>query len=145
MSDEPKLDRFHHADYYDYDLPKELIAQNPLANRLDARLLTVNRAQEKIDHQHIRDLDQLLNPGDCLVLNNTKVVPGGKACFWRRTQAGTGESFARPEARRNLEKQLPCRIGTELNESNWNSSRDSKMALGSFAPTPTPPPRTRSS
>ena len=75
MSDEPKLDRFHHADYYDYDLPKELIAQNPLDNRLDARLLTVNRAQEKIDHQHIRDLDQLLNPGDCLVLNNTKVVP----------------------------------------------------------------------
>ena len=75
MSDEPNLDRFHHADYYDYDLPKELIAQHPLNNREDARLLTVNRAQGKLDHQHIRDLDQLIKPGDCLVLNNTKVVP----------------------------------------------------------------------
>lgn len=75
MSDEPNLDRFHHADYYDYDLPKELIAQHPLNNREDARLLTVNRAQGKLDHQHIRDLDHLIKSGDCLVLNNTKVVP----------------------------------------------------------------------
>ena len=75
MSAELNLDRFHYADYYDYDLPKELIAQHPLNNREDARLLTVNRALRKIDHQHIRDLDQLIKPGDCLVLNNTKVVP----------------------------------------------------------------------
>ncbi|MEL7496363.1 MAG: tRNA preQ1(34) S-adenosylmethionine ribosyltransferase-isomerase QueA [Planctomycetota bacterium] len=63
------------ADHYDYQLPKELIAQEPLPNREDARLMTINRADCLIDHHHIRDLDQLLRPGDCLVLNNTRVIP----------------------------------------------------------------------
>ena len=63
------------ANHYDFDLPKELIAQFPLPNREDARLLTVDRAKSELDHHHVRDLDQLLKPDDCLVLNNTKVLP----------------------------------------------------------------------
>ncbi|MFT5304014.1 MAG: S-adenosylmethionine:tRNA ribosyltransferase-isomerase [Mariniblastus sp.] len=66
---------FDRADHYDYELPKELIAQHPLENREDARLLTVDRTKQAFDHHHIRDLDQLLKPNDCLVLNNTKVIP----------------------------------------------------------------------
>lgn len=62
-------------DHYDFDLPKELIAQFPLPNREDARLLTVDRGKAELDHYHVRDLDQLLKPDDCLVLNNTKVLP----------------------------------------------------------------------
>ena len=67
--------QFELADYYDYELPKELIAQHPLANREDARLLSIDKNSGSIEHQHIRDFDQLLKSGDCLVLNNTKVIP----------------------------------------------------------------------
>jgi len=63
------------TDQYDYELPKELIAQHPLANREDARLMSIERPTGKINHHHIRDLDQLLRAGDCLVLNDTKVIP----------------------------------------------------------------------
>ena len=60
---------------YDYDLPKQLIAQEPLANRADARLMIVNRRQGAIAHHHVRDLPDLLRRGDQLVLNDTKVIP----------------------------------------------------------------------
>ena len=59
---------------YDYTLPAELIAQEPLTNRADARLLVVNRALDSIEHSHVRDLAQYLGEGDALVLNNTRVV-----------------------------------------------------------------------
>ncbi|MFN3152213.1 tRNA preQ1(34) S-adenosylmethionine ribosyltransferase-isomerase QueA [Bremerella sp.] len=62
-------------DQYDYHLPSDLIAQQPLEKRTDARLLVVNRQTQEILHQHVRDLPEFLNSGDCLVLNNTKVVP----------------------------------------------------------------------
>ena len=65
----------HNTSHYDFELPKELIAQFPLPNREDARLLTVDRTAAAFDHYHVRDLDQLLKPDDCLVLNNTKVLP----------------------------------------------------------------------
>jgi S-adenosylmethionine:tRNA ribosyltransferase-isomerase len=62
-------------DQYDYDLPRELIAQHPLPRRSDARLMIVRRQQNDIDHAHIRDLPEFLKPTDCLVFNDTKVVP----------------------------------------------------------------------
>lgn len=61
--------------WIDYTLPPELIAQEPLANRADARLLLVDRARGAIDHYHVRDLPRLLGPGDRLVHNDTKVIP----------------------------------------------------------------------
>jgi S-adenosylmethionine:tRNA ribosyltransferase-isomerase len=60
---------------YDYDLPRELIAQHPLARRSDARLMLVNRSSGRIEHRHIRDLPEILRPTDCLVFNDTKVIP----------------------------------------------------------------------
>lgn len=63
------------VDDYDYELPKELIAQHPLPRRTDARLLLVDRQAEEISHHHIRDLPEILRRGDTLVLNNTRVVP----------------------------------------------------------------------
>jgi len=63
------------ADRYDYDLPRELIAQEPLADRAAARLLVVNRAAGALAHRHIRDLPEILRPGDLVVVNDTKVVP----------------------------------------------------------------------
>ena len=61
-------------DAYDYPLPPELIAQQPLANRADARLLVVDRAAGSLSHWHIRDLPELLRKGDCLVVNDTRVL-----------------------------------------------------------------------
>jgi len=60
---------------YDFDLPRELIAQHPLTKRSDARLMLVDRASGQIEHRHIRDLTEILRPSDCLVFNDTKVIP----------------------------------------------------------------------
>ena len=63
------------VDRYNYDLPPELIAQHPVRNRADARLMVVDRREASIRHHHVRDLPELLNPGDQLVLNDTRVIP----------------------------------------------------------------------
>ncbi len=62
-------------DQYDYELPRHLIAQHPAPVRVDARLLVVDRRQQSLEHRHVRDLPEILRPGDCLVLNDTRVVP----------------------------------------------------------------------
>lgn len=62
-------------DFY-FDLPQELIAQYPLANRSDSRLLYYNRElKNQYTHHQFRDIVDVLNPGDLLVMNNTKVIP----------------------------------------------------------------------
>ncbi len=63
------------ADLYDYDLPRELIAQQPLADRAAARLLVVRRRDGSLAHRHVCDLPDLLAPGDLVVVNDTRVVP----------------------------------------------------------------------
>jgi S-adenosylmethionine:tRNA ribosyltransferase-isomerase len=63
------------ADLYDYELPRELIAQEPLADRSSARLLVVDRATGGLRHRHVRDLPEILRPGDLVVVNDTRVVP----------------------------------------------------------------------
>ena len=70
-----QIESEHLLSSYDFELPKELIAQEPLPNRSDARLMVVNRAGKSISHTHIRDITRELLPGDCLVLNDTRVVP----------------------------------------------------------------------
>ena len=60
---------------YDYDLPERLIAQTPLKDRSSSRLMVLNRADKSISHRHFSDVLEYLNPGDCLVLNDTKVIP----------------------------------------------------------------------
>ena len=61
-------------DFY-YDLPEELIAQTPLQQRDASRLMTLDRRTGDIGHRHFSDILELLNPGDCLVLNNSRVLP----------------------------------------------------------------------
>lgn len=62
------------SDFY-YDLPQELIAQDPLEDRSSSRLLHLDRNSGKIDHGVFSDILSYLNPGDCLVINDTKVIP----------------------------------------------------------------------
>ena len=61
-------------DFY-YDLPPELIAQTPLERRDASRLLTLNRETGEIGHRHFYDIAELIQPGDCLVLNDSRVLP----------------------------------------------------------------------
>jgi S-adenosylmethionine:tRNA ribosyltransferase-isomerase len=77
---------------YDYDLPKELIAQQPLPNRADARLMLVNRAQGTIDHAHVRDLPELLRSGDSMVVNDSRVVPA-RLLGYRHVSGGRWEGL----------------------------------------------------
>ena len=60
---------------FDYDLPKELIAQTPLDKRDEARLMVLDRNEKSIKHQKFYDIIDYLNPGDSLVINDTKVIP----------------------------------------------------------------------
>ncbi|MCA1021708.1 tRNA preQ1(34) S-adenosylmethionine ribosyltransferase-isomerase QueA [Halobacillus litoralis] len=60
---------------YDFDLPEELIAQVPLEDRSSSRLMVCDRSTKNIEHKHFADITEDLNPGDCLVLNDTRVLP----------------------------------------------------------------------
>ena len=62
------------SDFY-YDLPEELIAQTPVEPRNSSRLMVLPRNGGEIEHKHFYDLPEFLKPGDCLVLNNTRVLP----------------------------------------------------------------------
>jgi len=62
------------SDFY-FELPEELIAQDPLEDRASSRLLVLDKEGGKTEHRSFRDILQYLAPGDCLVLNNTKVIP----------------------------------------------------------------------
>ena len=60
---------------YDYDLSEELIAQDPLEDRSSSRLMVLDRQTGDVEHRHFTDILEYLHPGDCLVINNTKVIP----------------------------------------------------------------------
>ena len=61
-------------DFY-YDLPEELIAQDPLADRSSSRLMVLDKKTGRTEHRIFKDIIEYLNPGDCLVINDTKVIP----------------------------------------------------------------------
>lgn len=62
------------SDFY-YDLPEELIAQDPLEDRSGSRLLVLDKETGEIKHRMFRDITEYLRPGDCMVINDTKVIP----------------------------------------------------------------------
>ena len=62
------------SDFY-YDLPEELIAQDPLEDRSASRLMVLDKNTGKIQHHIFKEIVHYLNPGDCLVINDTKVIP----------------------------------------------------------------------
>ena len=61
-------------DFY-FDLPKELIAQHPVKKRDESRLMVINKTNSEIKHRQFKNIIEYLNPGDCLVLNDTRVLP----------------------------------------------------------------------
>jgi S-adenosylmethionine:tRNA ribosyltransferase-isomerase len=63
------------VDLFDFHLPEELIAQTPLADRSSSRLLVLNKENGALEHDIFKNIQNYLKPGDCLVLNDTKVLP----------------------------------------------------------------------
>lgn len=98
-------------DEFDYELPEELIAQQPSAQRDMCRLMVTDRKKGTIEHRHFYDVLEYLNPGDCLVMNNSKVLParlfgekegtGAKVEFLliRRMEGDTWETMVKPGKR----------------------------------------------
>lgn len=80
-------DELKTSDFY-FDLPGELIAQDPLEERTSSRLLILDKKTGDIKHQAFRNIIDYLNPGDCLVLNNTKVLPARLLGVKKDTGAG---------------------------------------------------------
>lgn len=74
---------------FEYDLPAELIAQTPCDVRHESRLLVVQRAPSTIQHRHFADVVEILQPGDVIVVNNTRVIPA--RLLARRTTGGSVE------------------------------------------------------
>ena len=76
---------------FNYDLPKELIAQVPIEKRDEARLMVLNRKNKTIEHKVFKDIIDYLQPGDCLVRNNTKVIPA--RLYGKKEQTGANVEF----------------------------------------------------
>ena len=103
---------------YKYDLPKELIAQDPLADRSSSRLMVLDRKTGQVSHKIFRDIVSYLHPGDCLVINDTKVIParligaregtGGKVEIFllKRKENDIWETLVRPGKK--------CRPGAQV-------------------------------
>ena len=100
-----------HINDFDYELPLELIAQTPAEKRDMSRLLVVNRDDNTVEHKHFYDIVDYLEPGDCLVMNNSKVLParlfgtkegtGAKVEFLliKRIEGDTWETMVKPGKR----------------------------------------------
>lgn len=85
-----EIDPSLRVDEFDYDLPPELIAQTPLTERDASRLLVLDRVSGRIEHARFRDLPRLLDPGDLLVANNSRVIPA-RLSAWRSETGGRVE------------------------------------------------------
>ena len=92
---------------FNYELPEHLIAQPPYDKRDEARLMVLDKENQKIEHKVFKDVIDYLNPGDCLVINNTKVIPArlyGKKdtganvefLLLKRIEGDTWEAMVRP-------------------------------------------------
>ena len=110
-----------HISDFDYELPEELIAQQPLSERDASRMLVINRATGTLEDGHFVSLPNYLNAGDCLVLNNTRVFParllgrrtptGGniEILLLREIETGKWQVLARPARRLQAGSQLEFR------------------------------------
>ncbi|MGL5506588.1 MAG: tRNA preQ1(34) S-adenosylmethionine ribosyltransferase-isomerase QueA, partial [Paraclostridium sp.] len=109
------------SDFY-FDLPEELIAQTPLQDRSNSKLMVLDKESGEIQHKVFKDIIEYLNPGDCLVLNNTRVIParligekvdtGGKIEFLllKRTEKDVWQALVKPGKR--------AKIGTKFSFGN---------------------------
>lgn len=105
------------SDFY-FELPEELIAQDPLEDRASSRMLVLHKETGEVGHLVFRDILQYLHPGDCLVLNNTKVIPA--RLMGQKADTGAGVEVLLLKRRENdiwetlVKPGKKCRPGTGL-------------------------------
>ncbi len=132
---------------FDYFLPEELIAQEPLKKRDSSRLLKVGREDATIGHHRFNDLPDLLQPGDRLVFNNTRVIPANLVCikdtgariallFTHRVDEQTWQVIAKPAKRlkvgRTIAVEANRNILLEVVSHNEDGSRTLRLKEGVF-------------
>ncbi len=117
VTDTEKITELKKSDFY-FDLPEELIAQDPLEDRSSSRLLVMDKHTGKIEHHIFKDIVDFLHKGDCLVLNNTKVIPARllgeregtgahvEVLLLKRREGDVWETLVKPGKK--------CRPGTRL-------------------------------
>lgn len=105
------------SDFY-YDLPQELIAQDPLEDRSSSRLMHLDKVSGEITHEHFYDVLKYLNPGDCLVVNDTKVIPA--RLYGHKTDTDAAIELLLLKRRENdvwetlVKPGKKCKPGTEI-------------------------------
>ena len=146
---------------FDYKLPKNLIAQKPMRPRDNSRLLVLNKRQKTISHHKFYEIEKFLNPGDVLVLNNSKVIParlygrregtGGKLEIFLLRQLNTntweclvGGRRARVGLKLNFSKTLKGELLKKLDEQKWQirfnkCGQSLEKEIYKIGQTPTPP------
>ena len=95
---------------FDYELPRELIAQDPLEDRASSRLLLLHKDSGEIEHHIFREIPSLLRAGDCLVINNTKVIPARLI----GSREGTGAAIVRRGRKHN---QSIAAVGQQIRKA----------------------------
>ena len=101
---------------FDYQVPKGLIAQYPMENRDECRLMSLDRTTQSISHAWFTDLHRILRPGDRLVFNDTKVVPARLWCV-KETGGGVELLFTRKIDRRS------CEVSWSSPQKRYDSTR----------------------
>ena len=140
-------------DFY-YDLPQELIAQTPLEDRTASRLMVLDRKTHEISHKHFYDIVDYLNPGDCLVMNNTRVIParlygvkegsGGKIEFLllKRINIDTWEVILKPGRKARVGSRFVFGDGilkVEVIEVREDGNRIVRFEFDTLGEMPLPP------
>ena len=117
MKEEALHSELKKSDFY-FDRPQELIAQDPLEDRSSSRLLVLDRKSGEVSHHVFREITDYLEPGDCLVLNDTRVIPARllgeregtgahvEVLLLKRREKDLWETLVKPGKK--------CRPGTEL-------------------------------
>ncbi|MDE5754036.1 MAG: S-adenosylmethionine:tRNA ribosyltransferase-isomerase, partial [Oscillospiraceae bacterium] len=99
---------FKKSDFY-YDLPECLIAQHPVEPRNASRMMEINRITGKIRHQHFYDLEDLLQPGDLLILNDSRVLPA--RLYGEKEETGSFVEFLLLHQIAEKQWEIICRPG----------------------------------
>ncbi|TWT70221.1 tRNA preQ1(34) S-adenosylmethionine ribosyltransferase-isomerase QueA [Crateriforma conspicua] len=117
-------------DAYDYTLPRERIAQEPLKVRSDSRLMIVDRQTGQIEHSHVRDIREHLRAEDALVLNNSKVVPAKLVGYRTRTGGRWQGLFLRCDSQSGVWEVLTKTRGTlQTGETITIQDRDGRDGM----------------
>ena len=111
---------------YDFELPRELIAQEPLAQRSDSRMMVIHRDTQSIAHAYVRDLPQILQAGDVVVVNDSKVIPARLIGYRTLTHGRWEGLYLRQDEQSIAEALCKTRGKLEIGETVTLRDRDGR-------------------